>query len=68
MPVTAIHSRHIQEGGESVQLGPGPILGLGGAQVVTPSELETPLPLPPVKGCIFRNFRVFLDTVLNISN
>ena len=57
MPVTAIHSRHVQEGGESVQLGPGPILGLGGTQVVTPSELETPL--PPVQGCIFRNFRGF---------
>ena len=56
MPVAAIHSRHVQERGESVQLGPGSVLGLGGAQVVTPSELETPLPLPPVKGCIFRNF------------
>ena len=39
MPVTAIHSRHVQERGESVQLGPGSVLGLGGAQVVTPSEL-----------------------------
>ena len=54
MPVTAIHSGHVQEGGESVQLGPGPVLGLGGAQVVTPSELQTPLPPPPVQGRIFR--------------
>ena len=45
--MTAVHGGQVQEGGEGVELGPDPILGLGLTQVVTPCELETPLaPLP----------------------
>ena len=40
-----VHGGQVQEGGQGIQLGPGAILGLGSAQVVTPFVINSLYPI-----------------------